>query len=133
MADIVAEVLARVIEIAQPITPAMAAEVERAVRQEFGGEDCYVQKLGESGNARRTVRDQQIRAQYRRGEHIRLLARRWHLSEKRIRQIVCDTKREIFPLSDFPPANDDGAWPSKSRPKSRRKSGQAIRSAGGGS
>lgn len=65
-------------------------EVEQGVRQDWGGERPYIARLGESAKLIRGKRDQMIRDQFRRGEHVSLLARRWGLSERRVQQIVAD-------------------------------------------
>jgi Mor family transcriptional regulator len=62
--------------------------IEQEVRAEYGGERSYIARVGELGQQIRGWRDERIRAEYGRGEHIPLLSRRWHLSERRIRQIV---------------------------------------------
>lgn len=62
--------------------------VEQQVRRDWGGERCYVAKLGESARQIRSKRDQLIRDQFRKGDHIPLLARRWGMSERRVQQIV---------------------------------------------
>lgn len=66
----------------------MVSQVEQGVRQDWGGERHYVARLGESARQIRGKRDQLIRDQFRRGEHVPLLARRWNISERHVRRIV---------------------------------------------
>lgn len=62
--------------------------IEQDVRQDWGGERHYVARLGESAKQIRNKRDERIREQHHRGDHITLLARRWGISERHIRRIV---------------------------------------------
>lgn len=89
--DIVSDILARVKAIVPGVTSVTFREIEAGVRQDWGGERPYVAKVGESGREAQSQRDRAIRAQARRGDHVKLLARRHGLSEKRIRQILSDT------------------------------------------
>jgi len=85
--DIVADILQRITQHTK-LPAKLAQAVEREVRDDWGGERIYIAKIGESGNAQRTERDQRIRAEYRQGEHVELLARRHGISVKRVQQIV---------------------------------------------
>lgn len=69
--------------------PADRAEaVERELRAAWGGERPYIPKLGELGRRLMSVRDEQIRAEHRRGERVKFLSRRWQLAPQHIRRIV---------------------------------------------
>lgn len=86
--DIVSDILARVKAIVPGVTSVTFREIEADVRHQWGGERLYVAKVGECGRVAQSQRDQAICAQARRGDHVKLLARRHRLSEKRIRQIL---------------------------------------------
>lgn len=62
--------------------------IEARIRQEFGGERPYIGKTRDHARAERSQRDERIRAEHNRGDHAELLARRHHLTVRRIRQIV---------------------------------------------
>lgn len=70
------------------LPPDVLVRVELGVRKDWGGERHYIARLGESARQVRNKRDQLIRDQYRRGEHVTLLARRWNMSIRRVQQIV---------------------------------------------
>lgn len=63
-------------------------EVENELRRDFGGESHYVPRHGEDYRVRLTQRDQRIYTDWSRGEREPLLARRYELTERRIRQII---------------------------------------------
>ena len=63
--------------------------IESDLRAQWGGERAYIARLGECGARMQAVRDIRIREQYRQGESVKLLARRWVLSDRHIRRIVC--------------------------------------------
>lgn len=71
---------------AEGIDPAtaerLAARVERLVRELHGGTHCYLRAPGKA------ERDRSIRALYRRGVEIALIAERHRLSISRVRQII---------------------------------------------
>ena len=86
--DVIVDVLERLkARVALPDT--VATEVEAEARRYWGGERCYVAKAGESP-VRRDARERAdaIRADFRRGERVKLLARRYELSERHIRRIL---------------------------------------------
>lgn len=85
--DLVHDILHRVRTMFD-LPPDDLVHVEQAVRKDWGGERCYVAKLGESGKAIRSKRDERIREQFRKGDHVPLLARRWGISERWVRKIV---------------------------------------------
>jgi Mor family transcriptional regulator len=86
--DIVLDILQRFAKRVQLHIEAFA-ELEAEIRREWGGVRPYVPKIGEM-NRRRvlTSRDERIRAEHLRGEHVELLSRRWGLSIRRVQQIV---------------------------------------------
>lgn len=85
--DLVADLIDRVVQ-TRRFTPAAVRKLERELRRDYGGNAHYIAKFGETAKLERLERDLRIRIDHRRGERIPLLARRWNLSEKRIRQIV---------------------------------------------
>jgi Mor family transcriptional regulator len=86
--DIVADILQRIAEHHAKLPAKVVQTVEAEVRADWGGERHYIAKLGESGRAQLADRDRRICDDYRRGEHIELLSRRYGISTKRVRQIV---------------------------------------------
>jgi Mor family transcriptional regulator len=86
--DLIVDILQRIREKAD-VSEDVAKAVERDARQYWGGERCYVAKAGESPIRREAAdRAERIRADHKRGEHVPLLARRYDLTERRIRQIL---------------------------------------------
>lgn len=88
--DVVTDILARVDAALREgdETDAALAQVEREVRRDWGGERPYIAKAGESARREQSLRDEQIRRDFRRGERVALLARRHGISERRIRKIL---------------------------------------------
>lgn len=88
--DLIADILGRIRACCSPKAAEKLdlASIEAEVRRDWGGERHYVARSGETARKGLPQRDRQIREQYRRGERVRLLARRWGLSERRVRQIV---------------------------------------------
>jgi len=85
--DVVLDIMTRVREMFTA-DAAQLQELEAGVRRDWGGERPYIAKLGESARAARSWRDERIRSEYRRGERSGYLARKWGISERRVRQIV---------------------------------------------
>lgn len=97
--DVIIDILRRIKE-STDVPDAVAERIERDARLYWGGERCYVAKAGESPVRREAAeRAQAIRADHKRGEHVPLLARRYDLTERRIRQI-------LGMLESTPVAND---------------------------
>jgi Mor family transcriptional regulator len=84
--DDVVEYTLRVVMAMVPGFSAAAREAaERHVRELFGGSQVYVPRRAGDGRA---LRNDAIRRDYRSGERIGLLARRYHLSPAQIWRIV---------------------------------------------
>jgi Mor family transcriptional regulator len=88
--DLIADILDRIRASCAPKVAEKIdlAKIEAEVRRDWGGERPYIAKEGEDARRRMSQRDQRIRAQHRRGDHVPLLSRRWGLSERQIRRIV---------------------------------------------
>lgn len=86
--DLILDVLERV-KTRVPLPAAVVAEVEAEARRYWGGERCYVAKAGETP-VRREARERAdaIRADFRRGERVKLLARRYEMTERHVRRIL---------------------------------------------
>lgn len=112
--DVIADILKRIADIAD--VPAHALhQVERDARQYWGGERCYVAKAGESPRRREAFeRAELIRADFRRGEHVDLLSRRYQLTPRHVRRIL-----GLFEAALEAPAANDATAP---RPLPERKS-----------
>lgn len=69
--------------------------VEREVRRDWGGDRPYIAKVGETAaleTAHRIAhRNAQILRDWRNGERTALLARRYGISPRRVRQIIAET------------------------------------------
>ena len=66
-------------------------EIEVEARNDWGGQRHYIAKVGDIGRQQLAQRDAAILEDHRRGEHEALLARRWGISVRRIRQIIAST------------------------------------------
>lgn len=86
--DIVTDIFQRILPHLRDAPANLAHDVERGVRRDWGGERPYIAKEGESGKRERSARDEQIRADFRRGEREPYLARKFQISIRRIRQIL---------------------------------------------
>ena len=85
--DIVSDILRRVVQLSPAFTAALAAQVDRQVREHWGGDRPYIaRRAGEGTSARNAA----IRRDHRNGEHIGLLCRRYRLSRQRIHQILAE-------------------------------------------
>lgn len=86
--DLILDVLERV-KTRVPLPAEVVTEVEAEARRYWGGERCYVAKAGETP-VRREARERAdaIRSDFRRGERVKLLARRYDMSERHIRRIL---------------------------------------------
>lgn len=86
--DLVSDILDRIAGKHAKLPAKVMRQIEADIRRDWGGERHYIAKVGESGRAQLSERDARIREEARRGEHVRLLSRRWGLTEKRVRQIL---------------------------------------------
>jgi len=92
--DIIADTLARVRAVVDTLGPDALLDPSRWValdedaRANWGGDRPYIAKSGEVAKARMSERNAAIRRDHQRGERVALLARRYHLSEVRIKAIV---------------------------------------------
>lgn len=84
--DIVRDILDRVA--GAPNRP--LEDLEQEIRRDYGGERVYVPKDGDKAQTEISMRNAAIRADYRRGESIALLIRRYRISRQRVHQIVKD-------------------------------------------
>lgn len=88
--DIVRDILARVIQAAQAgqggFTDAMAEQIERQVKADWGGTEPYIKHDLE---CRRIERNEKIQALWDEGQRdVRMIATRFGLSCKQVRRIV---------------------------------------------
>lgn len=90
--DLIADILGRIRAACSPsaVKAIDLAAIEAEIRRDWGGERYYIAKDSNDERAKleRRHRDQRIRQQHHQGEHVQLLARRWNLSQKRIKQII---------------------------------------------
>lgn len=87
-ADIVLDVLHRIVARLGDVPANIPMEVEQEIRRDWGGDRPYIAKAGEVGKVERTRREAAIRDEHRRGAHVNALARKWGLSIRRVQQIV---------------------------------------------
>lgn len=78
-------VLAMAPQLTEAIRQGIQSNVDRQVREVFGGERAYISRRPGEG---RFVRNAQIRRDYKAGERIPLLMRRYGLSAARLWQII---------------------------------------------
>jgi Mor family transcriptional regulator len=103
--DLVSDILERIAEKHAKLPPKVAQQIEADIRRDWGGERHYIAKVGETGRAQLAERDALIREQARRGDHVKLLSRRWQISEKRVRQILAIAESTVAARGQ-PAAND---------------------------
>jgi Mor family transcriptional regulator len=85
--DIVADILQRIAAVVA-LPADVLARVDAEIRADWGGSREYIAKSGESVRKLMAARDAYIYAEHRRGEREQYLSRKFHISIKRIRQIV---------------------------------------------
>lgn len=76
------------IKIPHAIDEHIARELEEMLRMDFGGERVYVPKDGDKDRAEISMRNAAIRRDFRCGERVELLVRRYGISRQRVYQIV---------------------------------------------
>ena len=85
--DIVADMLAVVLELWPELPADKLQQAERQIRERWGGDRPYIAIRQGDG---RSARNEAIRRDHRNGERIPLLMRRYDLSRSRINEILCD-------------------------------------------
>jgi Mor family transcriptional regulator len=98
-ADIVDDVLRRVIEMAPAFSAALAIQIAREVRHEWAGERSRICYIARRGDEDMSARNAAIRRDFHAGERVGFLARKYRLSERRIQQIVSGRQE--------PPSDED--------------------------
>lgn len=88
--DLLSDIFQRIQDHGRKLTPKIIESVEQEICENWGGERVYIPRQGESGKLQMDARNRAIRADFHRGEHPELLATRYGLGVKRIRQIVAD-------------------------------------------
>lgn len=83
--DIVADILRRVAALTPGFTAALASQVDREVREMWGRDRCYIARRAGEGTS---ARNDAIRRDFRNGERVELLCRRYGLTRQRIHQIL---------------------------------------------
>jgi Mor family transcriptional regulator len=86
--DLVSDIIQRIADKYRKLPLSVIEEVRAEVIADWGGERCYIPKIGESGRAQLADRDRRIREECRQGDHVELLAQRYGISIKRVQQIV---------------------------------------------
>lgn len=66
----------------------VTADQIAAIQAEWGGDRPYIRKANEAARAERSMRDRAIVRDHQRGESNALIARRYGICERRIRQIL---------------------------------------------
>lgn len=88
--DIIDDVLRRVIELAPAFSAALAAQVARETRHEWAGDKARIFYIARRDEDTRSQRNEAILRDYRNGERLALLERRYNLTRVRIWQIIKD-------------------------------------------
>lgn len=86
--DLVTDILDRIATKVGIVPKAVQRQLEKEIRNDWGGETHYVAKHGESARGELEQRDASIRNDHRRGERVELLSRRYGLTTRRINQII---------------------------------------------
>lgn len=85
--DIVSDIIAR-IRTDPPRDEQSLAELESALREEYGGSHSYIGVTPEDEQRARIARHRQILRDWQAGEKVALIARRYGLSRRRVYQII---------------------------------------------
>lgn len=97
--DIVKDIMQR---IADQFGAGLSADalrrIETEVRRDWGGDRPYIARTGESARAAFSARNAAIARDWRHGESITLIARRYGISRKRVYQILAERRCEGFAL-----------------------------------
>ena len=86
--DIIDDVLRRVIEMAPEFSAALAAQIARETRHEWAGDKVRIFYIARRDEETRSQRNEAILRDYRGGERLALLERRYGLTQRRILQII---------------------------------------------
>lgn len=94
MADILASVRA-VVDAHGPdalLDPTRWLALDERARRDWGGERPYIAKAGESAQVRMATRNAAIVRDHERGERVALIARRYGISEARVRGVLFEAR-----------------------------------------
>ena len=83
--DIIDDILRRVIAMAPGFSAALAAQVDKQAREQWGGDRPYISIRRGAGSSSRNAA---IKRDYLAGEHIPLLERRYSLGRSRLWEII---------------------------------------------
>ena len=83
--DIIDDILRRVIAMAPGFSAALAAQIDKETRQQWGGDRPYISLRRGAGTSSRNAA---IKRDYLAGEHIPLLERRYGLGKSRLWEII---------------------------------------------
>ena len=83
--DIVRYILARIMAAAPSLSEDLALEIERQIRRDWGGDRVYIAR---SPNGDFSARNQAILRDWRAGERVSLIARRYGVSRRLVYKIV---------------------------------------------
>lgn len=92
MADVLSAAIRQIADLLQQqgfeFRPQQQIAVESKLREMFGGERVYIGKTSVDAIQHVSQRDRAILRDWRHGEHVPVLARRYGLSDRHIRRIV---------------------------------------------
>ncbi len=97
--DIVADILQRVVALTPGFTAALAVQIDRQVREHWGGDRPYIARRAGEGTSQRNAA---IRREHRAGTHVGALSRKYRLSRQRIHQIVTEADADTAPQNVKP-------------------------------
>ena len=86
--DIIDDVLRRVIEMAPEFSAALALQIAHDVRHEWAGDKARILYIARREEDVRSARNEAILRDYKCGERLALLERRYQLTQRRILQII---------------------------------------------
>lgn len=83
--DIVRDILARIMAASSSLSEEMALEIERQIRRDWGGDRVYIARSPEGDLSER---NRAILRDWRAGERVSLIARRYRVSRRLVYKIV---------------------------------------------
>lgn len=83
--DIIDDILARVIAMSPGFSAALALQISRDTREQWGGDRPYIARRKGDGHS---TRNEAIKRDYLAGEHMHLLERRYGVKRARLWEII---------------------------------------------
>lgn len=94
--DIIQDIMERVAEQLGDRANAEALKrIEASIRQDWGGDRPYIARIGEDARAAISARNAAILRDFRKGESVMLIMRRYDVSRSRVYQILRDGYADV--------------------------------------